>query len=109
MTEFMTETAASAIKSRLARSRATLIRLSSPALPGDFELIALATHSVATALDLPASIHAAYNLASISRADALKNLATILSADITGAPVASITDFIQAAREIETAVHRTAS
>lgn len=106
MPEPLTPTAAVAIKSRLTRARAGLQRLSSAQPPVDFDLIALAVHSVTTALSLPAVTHVAHNLASVSRADALKNLTTLLESNIIDIPVTSMTDLIQAAREIETAVQR---
>lgn len=106
MTELLTATAAEAIKSRLARSRAGLERLGSAAFPFDLELIAFSTESVNSSLGLPAVSHSAYNLATISRRDALKNLQVVLEGEICGARVESTTDLIRAAREIETAVAR---
>lgn len=106
MSELLTLVAQDAIKSRLARARAGLERLSSAAPPIDFELIALATYSVATTLDLPAVTHAAHNLASVSRADALRNLTLLLGTDLVGKEVSSLPDLIWAARQIETAIQR---
>ena len=106
MTELLTPTAAEAIKSRLARSRAGIERLSSAVFPYDLELIALSTESLNTALGLPGVSHPAYNLATISRRDALKNLQVALEGEISGAQVESTTDLIRAARELELAVVR---
>jgi hypothetical protein len=106
MPELLTPTAGVAIKSRLTRAKAGLERLSAVTAPIDFELIALAIHSVASSLELPAITHVALNLTSISRSDALKNLTLLLDSNLVGKKVSTVADCLHAARDIETAVHR---